>query len=99
MAAQHGHKKAGGRQKGVPNKLTYGGRAAIQDAFEKMGGVQGLLSWGQENPSEFYKLWGQKLVSNAPQDLNIGGQEDNPVQHSHKVIFECLSGNVLRKAD
>lgn len=40
-----------------------------------------------------------KRLSNAPQEMNIGGQADNPVQHDHKVVFEVLGGNVPRTTD
>lgn len=59
--------RRGGRKKGTPNKVTATIKEALTTAFEKLGGTQSLVSWGQANPTEFYKLWG-KL---APHDVQI----------------------------
>ena len=47
MAAQKGHKKAGGRKKGTPNKAT----AEMKAAFQKHGDelVQALLALTKSN--------------------------------------------------
>ena len=36
---------------------------AFQTAFELIGGVPRLALWGNENPNEFYKLYGKLLPS------------------------------------
>jgi hypothetical protein len=59
--------KTGGRVAGTPNKLTTDVRQALQQAFDEMGGVPALVSWGASNPSEFYRLWAKLL----PKELNI----------------------------
>lgn len=51
-----GHKKLGGRPKGVPNKFTASIRDAFREAFDRMGGVEALIEWGKGNPDDFYKL-------------------------------------------
>ena len=61
MAAHKGHKKIGGRKKGTPNKRTTEVKAALQTAFEGIGGVKTLEGWANENKTEFYKLWGKML--------------------------------------
>lgn len=50
-------RKGGGRPKGVPNKTTIAVKQALIDAFDKMGGVDRLVEFAQEEPGEFYKLW------------------------------------------
>lgn len=60
-------KKTGGRTKGVPNKLTGDLRAAIQQAFERAGGVVYLTTVAQESPAVFCKLLGMTL----PKDINL----------------------------
>lgn len=60
--------KRGGRAKGTPNKRTIEVKAAIEEAFVKLGGVAALLKWAHHEPTEFYRLWG-KLI---PRDLNVG---------------------------
>ena len=59
-----------GRPKGVPNKTTTAVKAALEEAFEKMGGVAALSRWAKKNPDEFYKLWAKLL----PKDLHISGK-------------------------
>jgi hypothetical protein len=63
MAAHKGHKKAGGRKKGTPNKTTADVKAALVAAFDQMGGVKSLTEFAIANPGEFYKLWAKLLPS------------------------------------
>lgn len=60
-----------GRPKGTPNKTTASIKAALSEAFEKLGGVRSLVAWGTDNPSDFYKLWGRM----APQEMAVTGQD------------------------
>ena len=46
-------------------------REAWREAFDELGGVPSLVSWGRENPTEFYKLV-TKLI---PQDVTSGGEK------------------------
>lgn len=57
-----------GRKRGVPNKVTASMRQAWMDAFDKLGGVDSLVRWGQTNPDDFYKAV-TKLI---PQDVTSG---------------------------
>lgn len=60
--------RRGGRRKGTPNKTTATVKAALVEAFDKLGGVPELVKWGKANPSQFYALWGKMLpteVKNA----------------------------------
>ena len=43
-----------GRPKGLKNKFTTDLKAAYLEAFEKRGGVQGLLDWAETSPDVFY---------------------------------------------
>jgi hypothetical protein len=67
MAAHKGHKKAGGRKKGTPNKATASVKQALTEAFEGLGGVPALIEWGKDNKAAFYPLW----VRIAPQEHDI----------------------------
>jgi hypothetical protein len=31
------------------------------EAFEKLGGVESLVAWGQANPDAFYPMWSKLL--------------------------------------
>lgn len=50
-----------GRPKGVPNRFTQNAKAALQAAFDGIGGVPKLIEWASENPTDFYKLYA-KLI-------------------------------------
>ena len=54
-------KKFGGRKKGTPNKVTASIKEAFKEAFDELGGAQALVTWGQANQTEFYKL-ASKLI-------------------------------------
>ncbi|MDA8165425.1 MAG: hypothetical protein M0017_10400 [Desulfobacteraceae bacterium] len=56
-----------GRKKGTPNKATASVRAALEEAFEQLGGVETLAQWAEDNPGEFFKLW----VKILPRDVNV----------------------------
>jgi len=69
MAAPKGHKRWGGRPKGVPNKLTTDVRAAIQEAFIAAGGVKYLQGIAKSDPAVFCRLLGMTV----PKDLHVTG--------------------------
>lgn len=56
-----GTPKTGGRKPGSMNKVTVEVKTALEQAFDQLGGVPALVTWGKTNPSEFYKLWARML--------------------------------------
>lgn len=50
-----------GRPRGSVNKSTASVKAALQEAFEGMGGIEALKTWGKENPQLFYPIWSKLL--------------------------------------
>lgn len=60
---QNGHKKVGGRKKGVPNKSTMSVKAALEEAFDLVGGVTALVDFAEKYPKDFYALWGRLIPS------------------------------------
>ena len=54
-----------GRLPGYPNKVTISVKAALEAAFDGLGGVPALIAWGQQEPGEFYRLWGKLLPRNV----------------------------------
>lgn len=66
--------RIGGRQAGTPNKITASAKQAFQLAFDELGGVTALVTWAQQNETDFFKLF-SKLI---PQDINasITNHED-----------------------
>jgi hypothetical protein len=71
--------KTGGRKKGAPNKVTTQAKEAFNLAFEGMGGVTALTDWGNENKTEFYKLYAR----NIPQQVT--GEGGGAVKHEHDL--------------
>lgn len=62
-------KKTGGRQKGVPNKLTRELKDMILGALEDAGGQEYLSAQAKENAPAFLALLGKVL----PKDLKLAG--------------------------
>lgn len=77
--------KTGGRKKGTPNKATVEVKTALQQAFEHRGGIAALVSWADENPTEFYKLWAKLLPNEIKAEL--GGPDGGAIAHDVRVEF------------
>lgn len=77
--------KTGGRQKGTPNKTTASVKQALIQAFDDLGGVESLVLWGSENPTQFYQLWAKIL----PQEVHntLTGADGGPLATSLEVVF------------
>ena len=54
-----------GRLPGYPNKVTISVKAALEAAFDGLGGVPALIAWAEKEPAEFYRLWGKLLPRNV----------------------------------
>lgn len=68
-----------GRPKGAVNKTTKAAKEAIAEAFDKMGGIEALVTWAEEssdNRKVFYSQIWPKIVP-----LTVGGDADNPLRH------------------
>jgi hypothetical protein len=65
-----GTPKSGGRKKGSLSKVTVEVNAAIEQAFNELGGMPAFVKWAKENKGPYYeKLWGKLL----PKDINVSG--------------------------
>lgn len=62
-----------GRVKGVPNKSTASVKAALEEAFERMGGVETLTAWAGDNPTEFFKLYAKLLPIHLQGEIKHSG--------------------------
>ena len=62
-----------GRPPGSRNKVTASVKAALEDAFEGIGGVENLMEWARANPGEFFKLWAKLLPVDLRAELNHSG--------------------------
>ena len=63
-----------GRPAGVPNKVNASVKAAVQEAFERRGGVDALLRWAEQNPDAFYTAMVGKLIPKAIEGTGDGGE-------------------------
>lgn len=65
--------RRGGRQKGTPNKLTKSVKEAFEVAFHAMQDKPGvkLSEWGEENPTEFYKLAARLIPTELSGSVNL----------------------------
>jgi len=83
-----------GRVKGVPNKATKAVKEALQEAFDKLGGVVALTEWAKVEPTEFYKLWAKMLPTEVKAKVeNVG---DIPIG---KVQIEVINANTQDTSD
>lgn len=76
--------RRGGRQKGTPNKTTASVKAALQSVYDQRGGDAAFLAWSNENPTEFYKLWGRQL----PHEVSGPDGGPIPVTRIERVIVD-----------
>lgn len=66
MAAHKGHKKAGGRVKGTPNKTTAEIKDMLRQALDESGGIEYFKKQARENPVSFNTL----IAKIIPADVN-----------------------------
>ncbi len=78
----------GGSRKGKPNKATAEIKAMIEGALQDVGGQKYLAEQARENPAAFLSLLGKIL----PRDVNLGGQQGNPVKIT-RVELVALGGD------
>jgi hypothetical protein len=71
-----GTPKTGGRKAGTPNKTTVAVKEAFRQAFDDLGGTQALVTWAQENPTQFYQLYSKLIPTEI--DATIAGKEGAP---------------------
>lgn len=67
-------KKFGGRQKGVPNKLTKTVKEAVMAAFDEVGGTKYLVDVAREDPKTFCTMLAKIIPSDINADLKASGE-------------------------
>ena len=87
MAILKGSAKTGGRQKGVPNKVTADLKTAIMGAFEAKGGQAYLEEVAENDPRTFCALLGKVLP------MQINGDEDKPLFRVERVIVQSKAND------
>lgn len=66
-----------GRKKGIPNKTTQIAKDAIALAAEKLGGVDRLVTWAQEDPQNERVFWSTIYPKLLP--LQVTGEDGGPI--------------------
>ena len=78
--SSHSGLRAGaGRPKGSTNKIPRVAKENIIQAFEELGGVEGLVNWAKTDPKnqgDFYKIYGRLL----PIENNISGADGEDIK-------------------
>lgn len=69
-----GQPKTGGRQKGVPNRITRELKDMIRGALDQAGGQDYLYQQAQENPNAFLQLVGKILPQELKAKADDGAQ-------------------------
>ena len=67
-----------GRPAGTPNKVTTAAKEAFALAFDKLGGIEGLVRWANADPDNlkvFYTLYARLI----PVDHTSGGEKIHSV--------------------
>lgn len=64
--ARGGRRPGSGRPKGAKNKVSADAKQTLEECFSRLGGIDFMTVWAQENPDGFFKLWG-KLVPTGVQ--------------------------------
>lgn len=72
-----------GRPKGVRNRMSEARTDEILETFERLGGIEHMVSWAAKNPTEFYRLYG-KLLPKEVKAEHSGGLD---------VVHKWLMGN------
>jgi len=63
--------RLGGRALGTRNKVSKQAKANLEEAFTRLGDVNGLVTWGRKNRTEFYKIWARLI----PKDVSVNPGE------------------------
>ena len=94
MARFDGSRPGPGRPKGSQNKLGRLARENVVAVFDRMGGIEAMAEWAQENRSEFYRGIYARLL---PSDSNVA-IDDGRERTVAELTDEELTA-ILRRGD
>lgn len=83
--ASGGKRSNAGRKPGVPNALSKAAKDVIQQAAERLGGVDRLVDWVKLDPANEKVWWGTIYPKLIP--LTLSGDADNPLLTGLTVQF------------
>ena len=85
-----GKKPGPGRPPGTPNKVGAAAKQVIAEAAEKLGGVDRLVEWAQEDPANEKAFWASVYPKLLP--LTVAGDPENPLNVGMTVTFVAPNG-------
>jgi hypothetical protein len=88
MPFEKGRLKTGGRQTGVPNRLTGAFREAVLFVYDGLGGHAAFLEWARENPTEYYKIAARLIPAEMRDDG--GGKQVTVIVDRRAAIRQAL---------
>lgn len=68
----------GGRSKGTPNKVTALAKDIISGVAEKLGGLERLAKWAQEDPKNESVFWANIFTKTLPHEVTGGLEIKTP---------------------
>ena len=74
-----------GKPKGAKNKLTISVKETVMSAFEDMQNdpKANIVTWGKENPTEFYKIAAKLIPTELNANLEISKAELPPFMRAN----------------
>lgn len=76
-----------GRPKGSQNRTTKAAKDAITEAASRIGGVDRLVEWIQEEPANEKAFWGTIYPKLLPLQVNGAGDEG---EHLHELTVRFV---------
>lgn len=76
-----------GRPKGVPNKLSGIAKDNIAEVFNKIGGVEEMAAWAQENQTAFYNIYAKLMP------IQVNGAGENGEHLIKGITITLVSAN------
>lgn len=87
MANGHGGARPNaGKKKGQQHPQTRKAHEAIAIAFDKIGGVDALVTWAKANPDSFYERVWPKIIPVQLNHANAEGDGDHAVVHRIELV-------------
>ena len=84
-----------GRAAGVPNKVTRDGRAILDEAFHKIGGVDRLAAWILKSPQNERLWWSQIWPRTIPISASVRGEIQHNVEMTRADLEQALRAHGL----
>lgn len=78
----------GGRKKGTPNRMTTAIKEAVEQAFDRVGGVDYLVEMAYAEPKAFLTLLGRVLPTKIEADITVTAVEiEQAIREGRKRVM------------